>query len=167
MNSNFFFRTLNIFDGHISSIKFITYLSLQTDHSYNKYLIFSGGGRAQIKVWEIDIKDSEIYLQNTDISCCDITSHMLYGVDRSRKKQWQESNHFYNMEPESRYMDIEVYRCPTNLHYILLFVACADGFVRYIFLLIFLNLQCSILYQTVILCIVYAYKFIEIQSQIK
>lgn len=130
MNSNFFFRTLNIFDGHISSIKFITYLSLQTDHSYNKYLIFSGGGRAQIKVWEIDIKDSEICLQNTDVSCHDITSHMLYGFGRPRKKQWQESNHFYNMEPESRYMDIEVYRCPTNLHCILLFVACADGFVR-------------------------------------
>ncbi|XP_071877534.1 tRNA (34-2'-O)-methyltransferase regulator WDR6-like [Bombus fervidus] len=130
MKNNLTFKTLSIFDGHISSVKFINCLNLQTNLFYNKYLIFSGGGRAQLKVWEIDIKDNETSLQSTDISCHDITSHMLYGFDRYHKKQWQGSKYSYNMQPESRYMDIEVYRCSINLHYILLFVACADGFVR-------------------------------------
>ncbi|KOC68853.1 WD repeat-containing protein 6 [Habropoda laboriosa] len=129
IKNDFTFRTLGIFDGHISSIKFITCLNLESDLFYNKFLVFSGGGRAQIKVWEIDIKGSKTFLQSTDISCHDITSHMLYGFDRQRKKQWQESNQSYFVQPETRYMDIEIYRC-TKLHYILLFVACADGFIR-------------------------------------
>ncbi|OAD58760.1 WD repeat-containing protein 6, partial [Eufriesea mexicana] len=36
------------------------------------------------------------------ISCHDITSHMLYGFDRHRKKQWQKCNSFYNIQPETR-----------------------------------------------------------------
>ncbi|CAK9796955.1 WD repeat-containing protein 6 [Anthophora plagiata] len=127
--NNFAFRTLGIFDGHISSIKFVTCLNLESNCLYNKFLVFSGGGRAQIKVWEIDIKDGKTFLQSTDISCHDIASHMLYGFDRQRKKQWKESNQSYFMQPETRYMDIDIYRS-TNLHYILLFVACADGFIR-------------------------------------
>lgn len=124
------FQTLNIFDGHISSVKFIACLNLQFIFLCNKYLIFSGGGRAQIKVWEIDIKDNETFLHNKDISCHDITCHMLYGFDQRRKKQLHESNHSYNMQPETRYMDIGIYYCTTNFYYIILFVACADGFIR-------------------------------------
>ncbi|XP_012154192.1 tRNA (34-2'-O)-methyltransferase regulator WDR6 isoform X3 [Megachile rotundata] len=33
-------------------------------------------------------------------------------------------------EPETRYMDAEIYHSTTSLHCVLLFVACADGFVR-------------------------------------
>ncbi|XP_017754598.1 PREDICTED: WD repeat-containing protein 6 [Eufriesea mexicana] len=130
MKNNYTFQTLSIFNGHISSVRFLTCLNLQSDTLYNKYLIFSGGGRAQIKVWEIDIKISKTFLQSTDISCHDITSHMLYGFDRHRKKQWQKCNSFYNIQPETRYMDVKIYRCNTNLNYVVLFVACADGFVR-------------------------------------
>ncbi|XP_076663163.1 trafficking protein particle complex subunit 31 isoform X1 [Andrena cerasifolii] len=121
------FRTLGIFDGHISSIKSIASLNLRSNFS-RKHLVFSGGGRAQIKVWEIDIKNRERVLQDADISCCDVTSHMLYGFDRNRKKQ--SHNQSYVMQPETRYMDIEIYRDTKSLHYVLLFVACADGFVR-------------------------------------
>ncbi|XP_076389017.1 tRNA (34-2'-O)-methyltransferase regulator WDR6 isoform X2 [Megachile rotundata] len=34
------------------------------------------------------------------------------------------------LEPETRYMDAEIYHSTTSLHCVLLFVACADGFVR-------------------------------------
>ncbi|XP_012154196.1 tRNA (34-2'-O)-methyltransferase regulator WDR6 isoform X6 [Megachile rotundata] len=34
------------------------------------------------------------------------------------------------IEPETRYMDAEIYHSTTSLHCVLLFVACADGFVR-------------------------------------
>ncbi|XP_076163612.1 tRNA (34-2'-O)-methyltransferase regulator WDR6-like isoform X1 [Ptiloglossa arizonensis] len=130
IKNNFSFRTLGSFDGHISSIKSIASLNLQSNFSCNKHLVFSVGGRAQIKVWEIDINDGEDVLQDTSISCYDITSHMLYGFDRLRKKQWQESNQCYIMQPETRYMDIAIYRNINNLRYTLIFVACADGFVR-------------------------------------
>lgn len=129
IKNNFTFRTLGIFNGHISSIKAIVSLNLQSDLLCNKNIIFSVGGRAQMKIWEIDIKNSEI-LKDSDISCSDVASHMLYGSDQLRKKQWQESNQFYILQPETRYMDIAIYRDVRNLHHILLFLACADGFVR-------------------------------------
>ncbi|XP_053970887.1 WD repeat-containing protein 6 [Hylaeus volcanicus] len=128
IKNDFSFETLGIFNGHISSIKSIASLNLQSNSSCNKHLVFSGGGRAQIKVWEIDLNESENVLQG--ISCHDITSHMLYGSDRLRKKQWQESSQSYIMQPETRYMDIAIYCNNKNIGYILLFVACADGFVR-------------------------------------
>ncbi|XP_017887106.1 WD repeat-containing protein 6 [Ceratina calcarata] len=119
--------TLAVLDGHVSSIKFVTYLDLQPNReSHKKYLIFSGGGRAQIKVWEIEINLDTYMLIRSYVSCNDITSHMLYGTDQERKKQSQEST--YNAEPETRYMDIDTYHYGIN--YVLLFVACADGFVR-------------------------------------
>lgn len=147
MENNFTFRTLGVYDGHISSVKFITCCNLQANSSCNKSLVFSGGGRAQIKVWEIDIKGNKSSLQRTDISCHDVTSHILYGPDRYRKKQWQESNQVYISQPDTRYMDIDIYRCTTKLKYVLPFVACADGFVRYInfFIIhIFQSIICSI-----------------------
>ncbi|XP_015430355.1 PREDICTED: WD repeat-containing protein 6 [Dufourea novaeangliae] len=130
IKNNFSFRTLGIFNGHISSIKAIASLSLQSNFSLNKNLVFSVGGRAQIKVWEIDIENSENILKDTDISCFDVTSHMLHGFDQLRKKQWQEPNQSYIVLPDTRYMDIAIYRDAKHLHYVLLFVACADGFVR-------------------------------------
>ncbi|XP_076278928.1 trafficking protein particle complex subunit 31 isoform X2 [Lasioglossum baleicum] len=123
------FRMLGIFNGHISSIKSIVSMSLQSTLLCSKNLVFSVGGRAQMKVWEIDIKNSETTLKDSDISCFDVTSHMLYGFDQLRKKQLQV-NHLYIIQPETRYMDIAIYRDINNVHYILPFIACADGFVR-------------------------------------
>ncbi|XP_078050638.1 tRNA (34-2'-O)-methyltransferase regulator WDR6-like isoform X2 [Augochlora pura] len=128
--NNLTFRTLNIFNGHISSIKSIITISLQSNLLCNKYLVFSVGGRAQLKVWEIDIKNCETTLKDSDISCSDVTSHMLYGIDQIRRKQLQERNQSYIIQPETRYMDITIYRDLQNLDYIFLFIACADGFVR-------------------------------------
>lgn len=130
VESNFSFRTLGIFNGHISSIRSIVSLNLRSNFSSNKYLVFTGGGRAQIKVWEIDIKTSESSSEDTNITCRDIASHMLYEFDRSRKKQPQGPNQSYIVQPETRYMDIEIYRDVENLNYVVVFVACADGFVR-------------------------------------
>ncbi|XP_031827082.1 tRNA (34-2'-O)-methyltransferase regulator WDR6 isoform X2 [Nomia melanderi] len=129
IKNNFTFRTLGIFNGHISNIKAIVSLNFQTGHLCNKSIIFSVGGRAQMKIWEISIKTGET-LTDSDISCSDVASHMLYGSDQIRRKQWQESNQFYIIQPETRYMDIAIYRDTQNLHRILLFLACADGFVR-------------------------------------
>ncbi|XP_076239379.1 trafficking protein particle complex subunit 31 isoform X2 [Calliopsis andreniformis] len=130
VEDNVSFRTLGIFDGHISSIKSLVSLKLQPNSARSKHIVFSGGGRAQVKVWEIDIQNRENVLQDTDIFCYDITSHMLYGHDQSRKRRSPDVNQFHVVRPETRYMDIEIYHDVENLHCVLLFVACADGFVR-------------------------------------
>ncbi|XP_076754187.1 tRNA (34-2'-O)-methyltransferase regulator WDR6-like isoform X2 [Xylocopa sonorina] len=103
-------------------ISYISSVSVENNFTFRTL-----GGRAQMKVWEIDIKGSETLLHSADISCHDITSHMLYGFDRHQKKQCEEP---YIAQPETRYMDVEIYRYDKNLQYVLLFVACADGFVR-------------------------------------
>nr|XP_033338866.1 WD repeat-containing protein 6 isoform X1 [Megalopta genalis]XP_033338867.1 WD repeat-containing protein 6 isoform X1 [Megalopta genalis] len=130
IKNNLSFRTLVIFNGHISSIKSIISVCLQSNLLCSKYLVFSVGGRAQVKVWEIDIKNCETTLKDSDISCSDVTSHMLYGIDQIRRKQSQEHNQSYIIQPETRYMDITIYRDIQNLDCIFLFIACADGFVR-------------------------------------
>lgn len=55
---------------------------------------------------------------------------MLYGQDQYRKKTWQETVQSYVIEPETRYMDIYAYYPSENLNHVLIFVACADGYLR-------------------------------------
>jgi len=101
-----------------------------SDKLNNRYLVFSGGGRAQLKVWEMNFKYNQKISPSVDLSCFDIKSHMLYGQDQYRKKPWQETKQFYVMEPETRYMDIYAYYPSNDLKHVLIFVACADGYLR-------------------------------------
>jgi hypothetical protein len=132
-NESYAFYNLGIFDGHLSGIKCISTVKLQNDTSdklNNRYLVFSGGGRAQLKVWEMNFKYNQKISPSVDLSCFDIKSHMLHGQDQYRKKPWQETKQFYVVEPETRYMDIYAYYPSNDLKYVLIFVACADGYLR-------------------------------------
>ncbi|KAK2584051.1 hypothetical protein KPH14_006501 [Odynerus spinipes] len=124
------FRTLGIFDGHISSIKSIAILNLENTKLKSIYLIFSCGGRAQIKCWQMDITWGKDILSIESVSCVDLNTHMLFGKDQNRKKNWQESKQSYAIEPETRYMDIKVYYSSCKPTCALLFIACADGYLR-------------------------------------
>lgn len=124
------FHNLGSFDGHLSGIKCISTIKFkETDDSISKYLVFSGGGRAQLKIWEIRIKDKDCISSN-DLSCLDINSHMLYGPDDYRRKPWEQSEQSYMIEPETRYMDIRIHYCSKNRNHVLIFIACADGYLR-------------------------------------
>ncbi|XP_011264637.1 WD repeat-containing protein 6 isoform X2 [Camponotus floridanus] len=130
------FHNLGNFDGHLSGIKCISTIKLKkTDDSISKYLVFSGGGRAQLKIWEIRIKNKDWIpishsISSSDLSCLDIKSHMLYGQDQYRRKPWQESEQSYIIEPETRYMDIRIHYSSKNPNHVLVFIACADGYLR-------------------------------------
>jgi hypothetical protein len=123
---------LGIFDGHLSGIKCISIVKLNSTvcDLNHKYLVFSGGGRAQLKFWEINLKYNPLVSPSADLSCSDIKSHMLYGHDQYRKKPWQEAKQSYVIEPETRYMDIYAYYPSEDVYHVLIFVACADGYLR-------------------------------------
>ncbi|XP_020277634.1 WD repeat-containing protein 6-like [Pseudomyrmex gracilis] len=59
-----------------------------------------------------------------------MNSHMLYEQDQYRRKLWQETKQSYVIEPETRYMDIYTYYLSEDLNCVLIFVACADGYLR-------------------------------------
>lgn len=132
-NSHSVFHNLGNFDGHLSGIKCISTIKLKnTDNLNGKYLVFSGGGRAQLKIWEIRLKKThKDWILSNDLSCSDIKSHMLYGQDQYRRKPWQELKQSYVIEPETRYMDICTYYSSENaVDHVLVFIACADGYLR-------------------------------------
>ncbi|XP_011869820.1 PREDICTED: WD repeat-containing protein 6 [Vollenhovia emeryi] len=116
------FKTLGIFNGHISGIKCISGFPMYSRHCSFNYLIFSGGGRAQLKVWGITFRDNGVF-------CSDLNSHMLYE-QKCCKKPWQETVQSFIAEPETRYMDIFAYQFIHVSRYVLLFIACADGYLR-------------------------------------
>ncbi|XP_014467979.1 PREDICTED: WD repeat-containing protein 6 isoform X2 [Dinoponera quadriceps] len=123
------FHNLGVYDGHLSGIRCISTVKL-SDESSSRHLVFSGGGRAQLKIWQMNFKRNGKSSPNVDLSCFDIKSHMLYGQDQYRKKLWQETEHSYVVEPETRYMDIYAYYPSESLNHVLIFVACAGGYLR-------------------------------------
>lgn len=126
------FHNLGVFDGHLSGIKCLSIVRLNDEvgELSNRHLVFSGGGRAQLKVWQMNLKYNERVSPSIDLSCLDVKSHMLYGQDQYRKKPWQETEQSYVVEPETRYMDIHAYYPSKSLNHVLIFVACADGYLR-------------------------------------
>ncbi|XP_012255908.2 WD repeat-containing protein 6 [Athalia rosae] len=124
-------NTIARLSGHISSIKALSLISLQDTTAFSENLIFSGGGRAQLKVWRIRIRFDQSTLDESSLSCTELASHMLRGTDQEQRKTLQHVNQqSYYMDPETRYMDISVLRIPANLNTVLLVIGCSDGFLR-------------------------------------
>ncbi|XP_071571195.1 tRNA (34-2'-O)-methyltransferase regulator WDR6-like isoform X1 [Temnothorax nylanderi] len=127
------FKNVGIFNGHLSGIKCISVIQLY--ESTFRYLVFSGGGRAQLKIWGINVAEGSIYHhqdhgREINVSCSDVNSHMLYGQNQFCKKPWQEAEQSCIAEPETRYMDIYAYYCHFERNHVLVFIACADGYLR-------------------------------------
>ncbi|XP_012532224.1 WD repeat-containing protein 6 isoform X2 [Monomorium pharaonis] len=124
------FKNLGVFSGHLSGIKCISVIQLLG--SAFEYLVFSGGGRAQLKIWGLNIMQPDT--SDLDISCSDVNSYMLYKQNQNCKKPWQKAEQSYITEPETRYMDIYAYypfkELNDALNYVLVFIACADGYLR-------------------------------------
>ncbi|XP_033222136.1 WD repeat-containing protein 6 [Belonocnema kinseyi] len=124
------FKTLEILDGHISNVKCLAILNLENTEFFCKNLLFTGGGRAQLKVWELILKLEKNFLKSEDLSCKNLDSFMLRGTDKERKKIIKALKMNYDVDPETRFMDINVYVNPESSDLIFLFVACSDGFLR-------------------------------------
>lgn len=126
------FKTLDILDGHISNVKCLAILNLENTELSSKNLVFTGGGRAQLKVCELIMRLEKKLLSSKDLSCKNLDSFMLRGTDKERKKMIKALKMNYDVDPETRFMDINVYVCPESPNLILLFVACSDGYLRYL-----------------------------------
>ncbi|XP_051172215.1 WD repeat-containing protein 6 isoform X2 [Leptopilina boulardi] len=124
------FQTLNIINGHISSVKCLAILNVENTESCCKNLIFSGGGRAQLKVWQLSIKLENGEFLKENLSCKFVNSFMLRGTDKERKKLSKTLKNNYDVDPETRFMDINVHSLLDVSNSILLFVACSDGYLR-------------------------------------
>ncbi|XP_015108821.1 WD repeat-containing protein 6 [Diachasma alloeum] len=120
---------LDVYDGHISSVKKIEILNLEGDENFSRNLVFSGGGRAQLKVWEVNLNTDKETLGAEDVTGVELTSFML-RTDRDRRKCSQSSGRSYFLDPETRFMDISVQFCLQDENLVILFVACSDGLVR-------------------------------------
>ncbi|KYN30635.1 WD repeat-containing protein 6 [Trachymyrmex septentrionalis] len=129
------FKNLGTFNGHLSGIRCLSVVELNMLHeSEFQYLVFSGGGRAQLKIWKLNFNFQSVDPKNPhsikklNMSCFDVNSHMLYKQNQYCKKPWQETKQSCIEEPETRYMDIYAYY--PKLNYVLVFIACADGYLR-------------------------------------
>ncbi|XP_031333055.1 WD repeat-containing protein 6-like isoform X3 [Photinus pyralis] len=64
------FKNKNIFKSHLSSVRAITACLVQSDSNYERYLISSAGGRAQLMLWEIEINRND-----NSVNCSERCSH--------------------------------------------------------------------------------------------
>lgn len=121
---------LGTFDGHVSNVKSIKIVNLLEDDKVTKNLVFSGGGRAQLFVWEINVRTDQEVICVEDVTMVELTSFMLHGTDKDRRRIMQNQAEDYVMNPETRFMDISIFTSINDKNTIILFVACSDGFVR-------------------------------------
>ncbi|XP_063987430.1 tRNA (34-2'-O)-methyltransferase regulator WDR6 [Diachasmimorpha longicaudata] len=121
---------LDVYDGHISSIKKLEVLNLEMTEGVSRNLVFSAGARAQLKVWAVDLDTQRESLRGEDILGVELTSFMLKGTDRDRRKSSQAQEGSYCLDPETRFMDLSAQRCPQDQNLVVLLVACSDGFIR-------------------------------------
>ncbi|XP_066597606.1 tRNA (34-2'-O)-methyltransferase regulator WDR6 isoform X2 [Prorops nasuta] len=122
-----YYKTLAILDGHISSIRAISIIHLEEVDGYSKFFMISGGGRAQLKIWLLNISFTCTQMTSADISCIDKKSHMLYNTLKESRRE--ESNKTKFDFVETRYMDIATCYSESK-KYVFIFVACSDGFLR-------------------------------------
>ncbi|XP_012270919.1 WD repeat-containing protein 6 isoform X2 [Orussus abietinus] len=130
LSSEFKLRTLNILEGHISNVKSIAVLKLEENYVHKKYLIVSGGGRAQLKVWEIILYINDNFVPEDDIHCTELKSYMLLGEDKHRRRTWKDPKKSYNIDPETRFMHINIHQHAQNRDNVMLFIGCSDGYLR-------------------------------------
>ena len=101
--------------SHISSVKTVKTVC----ESNTSCLMASGGGRAQIKLWRI-------CLYGEDILATELSSHMLKGNDKRRKKTWRDSDVIH--DTETRFMDLEF--LGDSSQQLRIVTCCSDGFLR-------------------------------------
>ena len=103
--------------SHISSVKAIASFPLNAS---NERLFVSGGGRAQLVAWTVGKFGQKI-------SVSQVTSHMLRGDDKRRKKTWKDSELIY--DTEVRYTSLVLLQ-GTEADEYLTVAGCSDGILR-------------------------------------
>lgn len=116
--------------GHISSVRALCLCPSSKDTGHQKStLMFSAGGRAQLLVWRLTIRDS------TAIITENLCQRMIGQTQRKGKtRMWKLQQ--IKLNPETRFMDLSSVQLssvgsdfPDHFH--LLASACSDAFVRF------------------------------------
>ncbi|XP_069695221.1 tRNA (34-2'-O)-methyltransferase regulator WDR6 [Periplaneta americana] len=110
-----------VHQSHISSVRVVSCCTLP-----DYVLMFSAGGRAQLKVWKlcVQVKDGKTH----HITCQELQSHMIRGSTKGNKKPWQSQER--PTDPETRYMDLCAAVVDQSSETVLLAAGCSDGFLR-------------------------------------
>ena len=105
-------ETIESYDAaHVSNVKSAIVLDIAGQDSS---LVFSAGGRAQLKVWQTSFEPTIRILE----SYC----YMLHSSEsRNRDK---------SMDIETRFMDMSALVYPEDKNFVILFTACSDGLSR-------------------------------------
>ncbi|PNF20195.1 hypothetical protein B7P43_G16418 [Cryptotermes secundus] len=124
-NSNVL-HTVTVLQSHISSVRALAVYQMR-----DSVLVFSGGGRAQLKVWKLVIQSAQGSVPQ--VKCQELSSHMLKDSSKKNKKPWLSVER--TVDPETRYMDLcaVVLQCqdPDKTERVVLLAAgCSDGFLR-------------------------------------
>ena len=83
------------------------------------FVMASGGGRAQLKVWTLSLDE------NGKLVVAEKSSHLLRGDDKRRKKTWRENKVIY--DTETRYTDLCLTKEGKTWSVL---VGCSDGALR-------------------------------------
>ena len=115
--------------SHISSIKTIAICPSKSNK--NEVILVSAGGRAQLKVWRVVLtKKSSNNKNNLELDVTELSSHMLKGNDKHRRKKTWKSHDLIE-DTETRYLSVQI--CDQEDHNQEKFVfiaACSDGIIR-------------------------------------
>ena len=123
--------TIGTADGHISSVRA---LSTTVSQLTGKTLLFSGGGRASMKAWEIQEGGFHNNHSPTLVLQSEITLHLL--SERQRRKLQKHTHSSTPPPPDCRIMSltsfpislIEGLSSSSNLHCVV--AACSDSILR-------------------------------------
>jgi WD40 repeat protein len=111
------FKVELVLCGHISNISAITVCCVQL---YSVCYMVSVGGRSQLMLWRIEIKDQNII-------CKQMISNFLWPSDGIYYKSRKNTNSFSN-EPQIRYLDASISQI--NEEKYLISTACSDSAFR-------------------------------------
>ena len=110
-------REVAVLRGHLSSIKCLASIEMG-----EKMLLISGGGRAELRVWGLEISQGELL-------CSGITSSLLRGTDKEKKKPWRLAQQECVVDSETRYLAADM-RWEVERLKLFVFLACSDGLIR-------------------------------------
>ncbi|RZF34631.1 hypothetical protein LSTR_LSTR010000 [Laodelphax striatellus] len=112
-----------VLSGHLSSVRTLAVVPLRKK---NSCLLFTAGGRAQMKVWEVQYdfrnEDEPIVLKSVELA-----SHMINDELELRKNS---KSVLPRLDPETRYMDISVCENTEKEGHYNVYSACSDGYLR-------------------------------------
>ena len=151
------YNVVDSIQGHLSSVRClaVSHIPQSLGHSSCNNItkvLFSAGGRAQLKAWRISITmdfcEDVRYAWSGNVNFPSrsrklqheiLGYHNLCEKPRSKRKPWKVAH--YDPSPETRYMDIATFFLPrrkkrrgtvgtelSDLHAVI--CACSDGFVR-------------------------------------